>query len=185
MTLKTHEIKPFYTIPKTQPEETLYYLVFEPWRPIVYAQMPISHLDEKELEKVHEFIKWLWKYFIVLDPLTIDIKYSTPESEADARARNNQTVIRDRYWHIGQSELCIAYFVKIVFTAGVVDETREATDTNKDIYWIFPKDPGPFETYLVEPTKIFKELKKFKKHVRGVMVPEIEKRKEKYLKDNK
>ncbi|OGF25360.1 hypothetical protein A2331_02295 [Candidatus Falkowbacteria bacterium RIFOXYB2_FULL_34_18] len=179
------EIKSFHTIPKDQPEETLYYLIFEPWRPIVYAQMPISHLDEQELEKVHEFIRWLWKYFIIIDPLTIDIKYSKAENEADMRARNNQTVIRDRYWHIGQCELCIAYFVKIVFTAGVVDETREAIDTNKDIYWIFPKDPGPFEKYLVDPKKIYRDLDAFKKHVEDVMVPEIEKRKEKYLNKEK
>src|SRR3989339_692922 len=125
------------------------------------------------------------KLFIIIDPLTIDIKYSKAENEADMRARNNQTVIRDRYWHIGQCELCIAYFVKIVFTAGVVDETREAIDTNKDIYWIFPKDPGPFEKYLVDPKKIYRDLDAFKKHVEDVMVPEIEKRKEKYLNKEK
>src|SRR3989339_821226 len=132
-----------------------------------------------------EQIVWLWQYFIIIDPLTIDIKYSKEENEADMRARNNQTVIRDRYWHIGQCELCIAYFVKIVFTAGVVDETREAIDTNKDIYWIFPKDPGPFEKYLVDPKKIYRDLDAFKKHVEDVMVPEIEKRKEKYLNKEK
>ncbi|MFH0891287.1 MAG: AAA family ATPase, partial [Candidatus Falkowbacteria bacterium] len=132
--------KPFFVVPVTQPEETLYYLALEPWRPRVYAQMPISHLAEEELKAVREFIKWLWNYFVIFDPLTIDIKRTKAVTADDQRARNNQTVIRDRYWHIGQSEICIAYIAKLVFTAGVIDETREAQDTNKDIYWIFPKD---------------------------------------------
>jgi len=178
--------KPYFTIPVTQPEETLYYLALEPWRQRVYAQMPISHLDEDELKSVREFIKWLWNYFIIFDPLTIDIKRTKAATPDDQRTRNNQTVIRDRYWHIGQSELCIAYIAKLVFTAGVIDETREAQDTNKDIYWIFPKENyGPFEGYLVEPSKIFLELEGFKKFVIEKMAPEIEKRKQKYLKQGK
>ncbi|MFC1678434.1 AAA family ATPase [Patescibacteria group bacterium] len=179
------EKKPFYVIPVLQPEETLYHLIFEPWRPRVYAMMPISHLDEKELKKVTRFIKWLENYFIVFNPLTIDINYTKPVTETDRRTREHQTVIRDLYWHIGQSEMCIAYFVRLVFTAGVVIETKHARDTNKDVYWIFPKEPGPFEKRYVKPTQIFKALAEFKQYVISDILPIIEQRKQKYLTQNK
>lgn len=184
--------KPFYTIPIGQKVQTLHHLVFEPWRTRVYAQMPISHIkDESELDKVRGFMDWLWKYFVVFDPLTIDIVDSTKDGEKlfeyeptdnDKRTRLNQTVIRDRYWHIGQSETCIAYFPELHFTAGVVDETREAQDTNKGVMWgNFQKQPGPFEDYLVQPDLIFPKLSDMKKYIAEVMAPTMEERKRVYL----
>jgi adenylate kinase len=49
--------KKFFVMPVRQPVQTLYSLVFEPWKPIVYAQMPISHVTEEELKEVRRFIR--------------------------------------------------------------------------------------------------------------------------------
>ena len=43
----------FFVMPTREPKETLYYLLFEPWRPVVYAQMPLSHIKASKLKKVN------------------------------------------------------------------------------------------------------------------------------------
>ena len=69
-------------------------------------------------------------------------------------SRHYQTVHRDLYWLLAQSNKSIAYFPKVIFSPGVIDELREAFETNKDAWVIFPEDYSPFLAYF--SSKIFK-----------------------------
>lgn len=139
----------FFALPIKQPTKTLYGLIFEPEIPVVYAQMPITHLNRSELKKVRRFIDKLREYFIVFDPLTIEtgkVKMSCEDGEV--HTRHLQTVYRDLYWFLGQADMSIAYIVKPVFTPGVIDELREAYDSAKDTMVVFPGHQSPFLAFL-------------------------------------
>ncbi|MBU1091814.1 hypothetical protein KKA27_03060 [Patescibacteria group bacterium] len=141
--------KKFFVMPIRQPSKTLYYLLFEPWRPIIYAQMPISHATVKELKKVKKFIEKVRKWAVVFDPLTIEtgVVELDKSDETEVKVRNNQTAHRDVQWFIPQSDICMAYYIKVVFTAGVVDETVIASQRGKEAWVIFPEDHSPFLPY--------------------------------------
>jgi len=145
----------FFVVPVRQPAETLYCLLFEPWRPIIYAQMPISHVEPHELEKVNEFIRRLWKYCVVFDPLTIETGTADHAGGDEARIRHCQTAHRDLEWFIPQCDIALAYWVKVVCSPGVVDETAEASQRGKEAWVIFPGDYSPFIQYRAKPHRIF------------------------------
>jgi hypothetical protein len=151
------EKKKFFVMPVKQPPETLYYLLFEPQRPVVYAQMPITHVTASELKKVKQFIEKLRKWTVVFDPLTIETGPVEREKNEDEniRVRHNQTAHRDVRWFIPQCDICVAYYVKVVFTAGVVDETATASQLGKQAWVIFPKDYSPFIHFRATPDRIF------------------------------
>ncbi|MCK5737851.1 hypothetical protein KAH55_01670, partial [bacterium] len=60
-----------YVVPVNQPE-TFSGLIFHPEREVVYASYPMTHLEEKYLPQVREFVALLNKYFIVFDPASIE-----------------------------------------------------------------------------------------------------------------
>ncbi len=168
MTASWSEIdrKPFYVVSVLQSTDTLYRLIFEPWVDPVYVCMPITHLKKKsDKEKIKKFIKELEKYFVVFNPLKLD----TLVGHKFDLASYHQTVNQDLYWLIKQSKKVIAYFPIIVSSPGVINELREAHETNKDVWLIFPsKTRSPFLVYfssrIFESTKeFFKFLKKYKK----------------------
>lgn len=151
------EKKKFFVMPAKQPPETLYYLLFEPQRPIVYAQMPISHVTAQDLKKVKQFIEKLREWTVVFDPLTIETG-SVERAQSDSeqiRVRHNQTAYRDVGWFIPQCDVCVAYYMKVVFSAGVVDETATASQLGKQTWVIFPKDYSPFIHFRATPDRIF------------------------------
>jgi hypothetical protein len=144
-------------MPVKQPPETLYYLLFEPQRPVIYAQMPITHIAAKDLIKVKQFIEKLRTWAVVFDPLTIEtgpVERAQGEDE-NIRVRHNQTAYRDVGWFIPQCDMCIAYYVKVVPTTGVVDETATASQLGKQTWVIFPKDYSPFIQFRATPNRIF------------------------------
>ncbi len=151
------EKKKFFVMPVKQPPETLYYLLFEPHRPVVYAQMPITHVAVQDLKRVKQFIEKLRTWAVVFDPLTIETGAfeRAREDDENIRVRHNQTAYRDVGWFIPQCDICIAYYVKIVFTAGVVDETATASQLGKQTWVIFPKDYSPFIHFRATPNRIF------------------------------
>lgn len=158
--------KPFFVISILQPAKTLYRLFFEPQIEPVYVCMPITHLKKKsDQEKVHKFIEELDKYFVVFNPLKLDI---LANGNFDL-ASYHHTVNQDLYWLIKQSKKVIAYFPIVVSSPGVMNELREAHETNKDVWLIFPsKIKSPFLVYfssrIFESTKEFFDfLKKYKK----------------------
>jgi len=151
------EKKKFFVMPAKQPPETLYYLLFEPQRPVVYAQMPITHVTAQDLKRVKQFIEKLRKWAVVFDPLTIEtgpVERAEGDNE-QIRVRHNQTAYRDVGWFIPQSDVCIAYYVKVVFSAGVVDETATASQLGKQTWVVFPKDYSPFIHFRATPNRIF------------------------------
>jgi len=160
--------KPFYVIAVKQPVFTFYRLVFEPQAETVYVSMPMTHLKtEKERKMVDSFVKELNKYFIVFDPRTVEIEAKNQKKAIFDLATYHQTVNRDLHWLIKQSKKVIAYFPKVVSSPGVINELREAHETNKIVWLIYPaKVVSPFITYYCN--QIFDNREKFfnflKKH---------------------
>lgn len=164
----------FFVVPVKQPAQTLYCLLFEPWRPIVYAQMPITHINPQELDKVRWFIEQLWKYCVVFDPLTIETGVVEAASiNGEIRVRHNQTAHRDIEWFIPQCDIAWAYYVKIVFTAGVVDETVQASQIGKEAWVIFPGDRSPFIQYRATPNRIFQTPEEGLEFLEKVYMPAV------------
>jgi len=158
--------KSFYVISVLQPINTLYRLIFEPWIEPVYVCMPITHLKKKsDQEKVRKFVEKLDKYFVVFNPLKLDIIVGKKFDIASY----HHTVNQDLYWLIKQSKKVIAYFPIIVASPGVINELREAHETNKDVWLIFPsKTKSPFLVYFSSqifesPEEFFRFLKRYTK----------------------
>jgi len=149
--------KPFYVVSVLQSTNTLYRLMFEPWVDPVYVCMPITHLKKKsDKEKIEKFVKKLEKHFVVFNPLKLD----TLVGQEFDLASYHQTVNQDLYWLIKQSKKVIAYFPIVVSSPGVINELREAHETNKDVWLIFPsKTKSPFLVYF--SSRIFESTKEF------------------------
>jgi hypothetical protein len=144
-------------MPAKQPPETLYYLLFEPWRPVIYAQMPITHVTVKELKKVKEFIEQLRGHAVVFDPLTIEtgaVEFNKGDDE-QVRVRHNQTAHRDVNWFIPQSDICLAWYVKVVSSPGTADETATASQLGKQAWVVVAKKHSPFILFRATPDRIF------------------------------
>lgn len=149
--------KPFYVVSVLQNTNTLYRLLFEPWVEPVYVCVPVTHLKKKsDKKKVEKFIKKLEKYFVVFNPLKLD----TLMGHKFDLASYHHTVNQDLYWLIKQSKKVIAYFPIVVSSPGVINELREAHETNKDVWLIFPsKVKSPFLIYF--SSQIFENLEDF------------------------
>lgn len=165
--------KKFFVMPVKQPAQTLHDLLFEPWRPIIYAQMPISHVRPDELEKVKWFIEQLWRQCVVFDPLTIETGVVEHSDSPEIRIRHNQTAHRDLEWFIPQCDIAIAYWVKIVCSPGVVDETAKASQKGKEAWVIFPGDHSPFIQYRAMPDRIFQTPEEVLEFLEKAYMPRI------------
>jgi len=159
----------FYVLPVKQPVSTLYKLLFCPEQEPIYVSMPITHLRSKKSQKgIDKFIEELNKYFIVFDPRAVEKTSGAAVVNLKKKKSPifyNQIVNRDLYWFIRQSKKIIAFFPKIVSSPGVINELREAYETNKDVLVIYPgKDGSPFLTYFSD--KVFSNEKEFFKFLR-------------------
>lgn len=156
-------LKPFYTMPVRQPLETLFRIIFHPEYEPIYVSMPITHLQsKKEQKRVDAFVEKLNNYFVVFDPRLVEGKTATVKLKHKKinLTRYNQIVNRDLYYLVKQSKKIIAFFPKIVSSPGVINELREAHETNKDVWVIHPgKDGSPFLTYFSD--KVFSTEKEF------------------------
>lgn len=148
--------KKFFAIAVNQPPETFFNLAFRPEIEPVYASMPITHLkSKKDQEKIRNFIKRLNNYFTVFNPLTIEVGPSILHGDFDGSIEQNQTIPRDLDWLLGQSNKIIAYFPKVISSPGAIHELREAHDTTKDVWIVYPeKVASPFLSFFA--TKIFR-----------------------------
>lgn len=156
--------KPFYAIPTKQSTSTLYKLLFCPELEPVYVSMPMTHLKKKEdWNKIEKFVKKLDNYFTVFDPRTVEVGPAPIDKRGDMTIFH-QTVSRDLYWLIRQSRKIIAYFPCLASSPGVINELREAYETSKDVWLIYPAEKGsPFITYFCN--KLFKSDKEFFTHL--------------------
>ncbi len=159
--------KPFFVIPAGQPVSTLYKILFCPKLEPIYISMPITHLkNKKDQERVDKFIDELNKYFTVFDPRAVEKSSGTVEFKKKSDPMfYNQIVNRDLYWFIKQSKKIIGFFPKVVPSPGVINELREAHETNKDVWVIYPGKKGsPFLTYFCD--KVFENEKNFFKFLK-------------------
>lgn len=147
--------KPSFAIARAQPIETLYKLMFYPGMKPVYASFPMTHLSNpKHKKRIIDFVNELNKYFVVFNPATIEL------GPAAGLADSNQTVMRDLWWYIEQSQIVAAIFPEVVLSTGVINELREGYEANKEVYLIFPnKTQSPFTNYYTH--KVFASEKEF------------------------
>lgn len=154
--------KKFFVLSCSQPLKTLYKLVFYPQMEPVYISMPITHIkSSKSMKMIDKFIDRLECYFTVFDPRTIETgAVDTKSRKKDELTVHHHTVARDLYWLLKQSKKIIAYFPEIVSSPGVINELREAFETNKDTWVVYPeKFTSPFLTYFCN--KLFKNEEDF------------------------
>jgi hypothetical protein len=88
------------------------------------------------------------------------------------RVRHKQTAHRDLYWFVPQCDIAIAYFVKVVFTFGVVDETVQASQMGKQAWIVFPSDYSPFLELRITPNRIFRQPEELFHFVENEFMPE-------------
>ncbi len=159
--------KPFYAVSERQPPSTLFKLMFYPRMEPVYASFPMTHLKKPaDKKRIVDFVKTLNDYFVVFDPATIELGPITTDVDAA------QCVNRDLYWLVSQSKKVIGIFPQVVLSTGVINELREAFETNKEVLLVFPKKVmSPFTSYYAHKTflteeELYRYLKKegYKKH---------------------
>ena len=160
--------KPFYVIPVKQSVAILYKILFYPERELVYISMPITHLKNKrDKKRIDRFIEKLNKYFAVLDPRVVE--QSAGFGVVNLKAKEdrmffNQIVNRDIYWFVKQSKKVVVFFPEIVSSPGVINELREAYETNKTVWVVYPSKAGsPFLTYFSD--QVFSTEKEFFKFI--------------------
>jgi len=156
-----------YVIPVASSSKLLFRLMFESKTETAYVSMPLTHGYTKAVQKkVDALIASLEKHFIIFDPRAIELSVPTKGGKVDA-ATHNQIVNRDLYWLVRQSKRIIAYFPEVVSSPGVINELREAYETNKEVWLIWPKGAtkSPFITYYAHrvfesPQEMMRFLKK-------------------------
>ncbi|MEK9175421.1 MAG: AAA family ATPase [Patescibacteria group bacterium] len=156
-----------YVIPVAAPAKLLYRLMFEPKTETAYISMPLTHGYTRAIQKkADQLIKVLEKYYIIFDPRFIELAIPKKGGKVDL-IMHNQIVNRDLYWLVRQSKRIIAYFPEVVSSPGVINELREAYETNKEVWLIWPKDAtkSPFITYYAHqvfksPQELLRFLKK-------------------------
>lgn len=160
--------KPFFVIPTSEKQSisTLYKLVFCPEMPQVYVAMPISHFrDPIDREKIDRFIEKLNAYFVVFNPLAVEIvgAASVDDFQNDERiAINHHVVNRDLNWFVHQSKKLIAYWPGPVASPGLSIESYEAFKKGKDVWVIYlGKEASPFTTSFTTHSKLFESEEEF------------------------
>ena len=157
--------KQFYIIPSQSNAKLLYRLIFEPQVEKIYIAMPLTHFsDPKDQLIIDKFVKRLEKHFIIFDPREIELVEQWKPSMMTEEVLN-QIVNRDLYWLIKQVDRVIAYFPRAVSSPGVINELREAHETSKEAWLVYPKgvSMSPFLTYYSNmvfrgPEDLFKFL---------------------------
>ncbi len=85
-----------------------------------------------------------------------DKELEKADDNAEIIVRHTQTGYRDTEWFIPQVDVALAYYVKLVLTLGLVDETATAAGLGKQTWAIFPTNASPFLVFRVPPERIFK-----------------------------
>lgn len=161
-----HAGKPFYVVPTVAPSQFFYKIICKPESEIVYVSMPLTFAYDPETQKrVDDLVRFLEKYFTVIDPRWID-PLAASKGRGFDRAIYNNVVNRDLEWFVRQSKRVIAYFPKIVLSSGLVIEVKDAFKSTKDTWLIWPKGKSisPFSKQYAR--KVFYSLGEVKKYVK-------------------
>jgi adenylate kinase len=144
----------FYNI---QSMATPFKIIFMPEMESTYISMPMTHLtDPKDRERINKFIAKLERYFIVISPVIT--KGKLPEIHKGLSRKNeleymtsHQQVKIDLDLLLGMADRITVFFPKIVSSPGVINELREAHETNKEAIVIWPSNgASPFLTYYFD-----------------------------------
>lgn len=157
---------PYYGFYDKQRLCTLYKLAFLPEMETTYISMPMTHMmDAQNRKKIDDFIKKLEEYFVVFVPMITKGKFpevsEKPSKKNDTEYTNTyQTVKTDLDILLHQSKRIIVFFPKPTASPGVVNELREAHETNKEAWIIYPsKMASPFLMYYYD--RAFLSAKQF------------------------
>ncbi|MFH1589806.1 MAG: hypothetical protein ABIB43_04535 [archaeon] len=146
--------KPFFVIPRTHSETTLYHLMFTPNVKKAYVSFPMSNLKKPEnIARVNRFIPLLQKYYVVFNPRSVELSKDFNDVQAW------QTTKRDLDWFIDQVDDVVMLIPEPVFTQGGSSEVKEAHENCKNVYGIIPHYTGPFEE--IQFDEIFKNEEEF------------------------
>jgi hypothetical protein len=129
------------------PVETLYRIIMEPWRLIVYASFPISKTrdDPQRRQEIDEYRKRLTEKYIVLDPLTIDERILEFALERTPSVEEYVCLDGSERWPLEASGCLVAesasnYPIKfprdeVMEVAGAKPPPDYETDIGKQIQW--------------------------------------------------
>ncbi len=143
--------KPHYVISRGEPPTVLADLMKGEKR-VAYVSFPMTNLPEEDKKKVGLFVERLRKFFVVFDPRTVEVR------EGSSSVTAVQTVVRDLNWLVRKADVIVVYIPKLVYTAGVVCEIKEAFEATKDVY-VIGGSRGPFERFYSH--KWFKDPDEF------------------------
>lgn len=148
---------PYFAFYDLQRMCTLYKLAFIPKMETTYISMPMTHvMDGPNRRKIDNFIKKLEEYFVVFVPMIT--KGKLPEV-SQALSKKSHTEYTNSYQLVKidldillhQSKRIIVFFPKPAASPGVVNELREAHETNKEAWLIYPsKLASPFLIYYYD-----------------------------------
>jgi hypothetical protein len=148
---------PYYAFYDLQRISTLYKLTFIPEMESAYISMPMTHMmDPVNRRKIERFIKKLEEHFVVFVPMITKGKLPEVHQELSKRTHGEymtsyQTVKIDLDILLRQATRIIVFFPKAVASPGVVNELREAHETNKEAWLIYPsKLASPFLIYYYD-----------------------------------
>ncbi|HVP24306.1 MAG TPA: ATP-binding protein [Conexivisphaerales archaeon] len=174
--------RPFYMIPREEPPETLYGLLYSPRAPKAYLSYPMTHTlsDVDDMKKKDVFKERLRTAgLVVFDPVSIgdgelltlldeakakgvdsityekvgsSVSIGLKEAEEVSEDVSDQIVARD-YQLIDQSDLIVVYYFLPVMSPGVLSEMSYGYTNKKDVYALFAGQESPFFKYY--STKIF------------------------------
>lgn len=148
---------PYYAFYDVQRMCTLYKLVFIPEMESTYISMPMTHMmDDVNRKKIERFIKKLEEHFVVFIPMITKGKIPALDAVLSKKTHGEyltsyQTVKIDLEILLRQSNRIIVFFPKPVASPGVINELREAHETNKEAWIIYPtKLVSPFLIYYYD-----------------------------------
>lgn len=148
---------PYYAFYDLQRICTLYKLAFIPDMESTYISMPMTHMmDGPNRAKIERFIKKLEEHFVVFVPMITKGKLPEVNQALSKKTHGEymtsyQTVKIDLDILLHQADRIIVFFPKPVGSPGVVNELREAHETNKEAWIIYPsKLVSPFLIYYYD-----------------------------------
>lgn len=148
---------PYYAFYDQQRIVTMWKIVFMPEMESTYISMPMTDMmDPKNRARIRKFIDRLERYFVVFEPMVIKGKLPLIQQELSKKTHNEytnsyQAVKVDLDILLKQANRIIAYFPKPVASPGVVNELREAHETNKEVWVVYPKpNASPFLIYYYD-----------------------------------
>ncbi len=174
----------FYIIPRDEPPETLFRLLYRPGTRKAYLSYPMTHTgtDEEDVKRKDAFRDRLRDAgMVVFDPISIGdgellafladarskgertiayskgrttVKFDIKEAEEVSDDVNDQIVARD-YQLIDQSDMIVVYYFLPVMSPGVLSEMTYGFTNKKNVYAVFKGQESPFFRYY--STKIFQD----------------------------